>query len=187
MPQRVQGFFYRRFPGPLQCGAQGVTHKTMPRLIGNGQPIFLPQPWPEGLVTGKALGLGSAVVERLPYRFGQERRLTRGLGNRQHLGNTPLRLCGQSAPHGITMDPEQAGHLATGASLLGLEARERACKRCCLGASRSALSSRCRAAGVSWMGGRGIFMTICSSQEEGQHMAAHRVLRLCRIVNGKWY
>jgi hypothetical protein len=30
-------------------------------------------------------------------------------------------------------------------------------------------------------------MAICSSQEEGPHMAAHRVLRLCRIVNGKWY
>jgi hypothetical protein len=33
----------------------------------------------------------------------------------------------------------------------------------------------------------GIFMAVCSSQEEGQHSTAHRVLRLCRIVNGKWY
>jgi len=30
-------------------------------------------------------------------------------------------------------------------------------------------------------------MAICSSQEKGQHMAAPRVLLLCRIINGKWY
>ena len=32
-----------------------------------------------------------------------------------------------------------------------------------------------------------MFMAICSSQEEGQHRVAHRVLRFCRSVNEKWY
>jgi hypothetical protein len=37
------------------------------------------------------------------------------------------------------------------------------------------------------MGGMSLFMAIGSSQEEGQHITAHRILRLCRSVNGKWY
>jgi hypothetical protein len=91
----------------------------MHRLIGNGQAIFLPPPLPDGLVTGNALGLGSALAQGVLHRLRQERRFARCLGHRHQLRNAPLGLRGQPAPHRLAMDPEQTSHLATGPSLLG--------------------------------------------------------------------
>jgi hypothetical protein len=108
------------FPGYLQCGAQAIAHQARPRFVGKGPPIFLPQPLPDGLRAGNALGLGSTVAAGLPPRLGQERRFPRGLGDRQPPGHAPLRIRRQPAPHGVAIAPEQAGHLAAGAGLLRL-------------------------------------------------------------------
>jgi hypothetical protein len=48
---------------------QGVADELMPRFIGNRQAIFLLQPLPNRLVTGKTLGLGEAHAEGLLYGF----------------------------------------------------------------------------------------------------------------------
>ena len=67
------------------------------------------------------MGLAQAVPEGLLHGRGQQRHFAWCLGNREHLGEASTRIRGQPAPYGITIDPEQACHLATGAGLLGLE------------------------------------------------------------------
>jgi hypothetical protein len=109
-----------RFPGYLQFGVQAIAHQCMHRFLGNRHVICLPPPWPDGLVAGKALGLGEALPERLLCSPGQERALARGLGNGQQRRDTPTRIGGQSAPHGMAMDPQHWRHLLAGAGLLGL-------------------------------------------------------------------
>jgi hypothetical protein len=100
---------------------QGEHYKLVHRFIGNGHSILLPQPLPNGFVTGKALRLGQMVTEGALHGWGQERCFAWGFANRQHLGEAAARLRGQPASDGIAIDPKEACHLATGAGLLGLE------------------------------------------------------------------
>jgi hypothetical protein len=72
-------------------------------------------------VTGEASRVGQALAKDLLHLRGQEGSFAWGLGNREHLEDASGRIRGQPAPHAITTDPEQVGHLATGAGLLGLE------------------------------------------------------------------
>jgi hypothetical protein len=118
------GCFYLCFPRPLQCRPQGGADELMDRLIGQGAPIFLPQPRPDGCVTGEAIRVGQAVAKDWLPLGGQQGSLAWGLGHREPLAEASGRLRGQPAPHGIPTAPEQVGHLATGAGLLGLEAIE---------------------------------------------------------------
>jgi hypothetical protein len=110
--------------GPSVGRARSSARTEAPYFVSNGQPIFLPPPLPERLVTGNPLGLRSALAEGLSHRFGQERWCARGLGDRQQLEDAPLGLRDQPAPHGLAIDPQQARHLAARAGLLGPHERE---------------------------------------------------------------
>ena len=113
-----------RFPGHLQFRPQRVAGALMHRFIRERHAKLLAQPLPNRFVPAKALRLGEALLEGLPYRLGEQRRFAWRLGNRQQLGNAAARLGGQPASHGIAIDTPQLRHLTAGAGLLGLEGGE---------------------------------------------------------------
>jgi hypothetical protein len=109
-----------RLPGYLQFGVQARAHQFLPCVLGKRDVICRPQPWPDGLVAGKALGLGSALPERLLGGLGPKRAVAWGLGHGQQRWETSTSRGSQPAPHGMAMDPQPLRHLRAGAGLLGL-------------------------------------------------------------------
>ena len=93
----------------------------MHRFIRHGQPVFLPEPWPDRCVAGKALGRGSTVPKRLLHRRGSQRDFAWRLADGEQLGQAATLIGRQPAPDGMPTAPEQTSHLTAGADLRALQ------------------------------------------------------------------